>query len=324
MNYFLILIAALCSSLFAQEALTPVEEHGQLSVMNGKILDSEGVPVALAGNSFFWSNDGWGGEAFYKRSVVEYLTNGWNSSVVRAAMGVDEVGGYLSSPASEASNLAKVRTIIDAAIELGLYVIVDWHSHHAELYESEAVTFFQLIAAEYGNCPNLIYEIYNEPLAVSWAEVIKPYAETVISAIRAIDPDNLIVVGTPNWSQDVDTAAADPIIANHIAYTLHFYAGTHRDSLRAKAQTALDSGIALFCTEWGAVSADGDGAVDEEETLKWMSFLRENSISHCNWAVNNKAEGASAFAPSTSAAAGLTDNDLTASGTLVKRIIQNW
>jgi hypothetical protein len=50
-----------------------------------------------------------------------------------------------------------------------------------------------------GHHHNIIYEIYNEKLAVSW--IIKPYAEAVAGAIRAIDPDNLIIVGTPNWSQ---------------------------------------------------------------------------------------------------------------------------
>ncbi|GIR30139.1 MAG: hypothetical protein CM15mP44_4220 [Candidatus Neomarinimicrobiota bacterium] len=54
-------------------------------------------------------------------------------------------------------------------------------------------------------------------------ETLKPYALNVISAIREIDPDNLIVVGTPEWSQRVDLAAEDPITEyTNIAYTLHF------------------------------------------------------------------------------------------------------
>ncbi|MBQ4796798.1 cellulase family glycosylhydrolase, partial [Pectobacterium versatile] len=108
-----------------------------------------------------------------------------------------------------------------------MYVIIDWHSHSAENNRSEAIRFFQDMARKYGNKPNVIYEIYNEPLQVSWSNTIKPYAEAVISAIRAIDPDNLIIVGTPSWSQNVDEASRDPINGKNIAYTLHFYAGTH-------------------------------------------------------------------------------------------------
>ena len=142
-----------------------------------------------------------------------------------------------------------------------MYVIIDWHSHHAESYRSNAIAFFQDMARTYGTRNHVIYEIYNEPLQISWSGTIKPYAQAVISAIRAIDPDNLIIVGTPSWSQDVDVAAADPIAGTNIAYTLHFYAGTHGQFLRDKAQTALNRGVALFVTEWGSVNANGDGAV---------------------------------------------------------------
>ncbi len=60
----------------------------------------------------------------------------------------------------------------------------------------------------------------------------------------------LIVVGSPTWSQDVDQAANDRINADNIAYTLHFYAGTHFQSLRDKGNYAMSQGIALFTTEW--------------------------------------------------------------------------
>ena len=41
---------------------------------------------------------------------------------------------------------------------------------------------------------------------------------------QGIDPDNLIPLGAPEWSQKVDLVAADPIIGyDNIAYTFHFY-----------------------------------------------------------------------------------------------------
>ena len=184
---------------------------------------------------------------------------------------------------------------------------------------------FREMAQRYGDTPNVIYEIYNEPLSVSWSNTIKPYAEAVIEEIRAIDPDNLSIVGTPFFSQDVDVASQDPILGyDNIAYTLHFYAGTHGASLRQKAQTAIDNGIALMVTEWGTVNADGDGAVDEFSTQQWMSFLDQNNISHLNWALNDKMEGASSLRPNASAVGGWSDSDLTTSGLLVRDIIRNW
>ncbi|ANE74123.1 cellulase family glycosylhydrolase [Dickeya solani] len=283
-----------------------------LSVNGNKIYAGEKAK-SFAGNSLFWSNNGWGGEKFYTADTVASLKKDWKSSIVRAAMGVQESGGYLQDPAG---NKTKVEKVVDAAIANDMYVIIDWHSHSAENNRSEAIRFFQEMARKYGNKPNVIYEIYNEPLQVSWSNTIKPYAEAVISAIRAIDPDNLIIVGTPSWSQNVDEASRDPINAKNIAYTLHFYAGTHGESLRNKARQALNNGIALFVTEWGAVNADGNGGVNQTETDAWVTFMRDNNISNANWALNDKNEGASTYYPDST--------NLTESGKKVKSIIQSW
>src|SRR5690606_30454744 len=106
-----------------------------------------------------------------------------------------------------------------------------------------------------------------------------------------------------------------------IAYTLHFYAGTHKQWLRDKATTAMNNGIALFVTEWGTVNADGDGGVDTSETNTWLNFLKTNGISHANWALNDKVEGASALAAGASANGGWSTAELTASGNLVRNAI---
>ena len=182
------------------------------------------------------------------------------------------------------------------------------------------------MARKYGKKPNLIYEIYNEPLRTAdWTSVVKPYAESVVPAIRAIDPDNLIIVGTPSWSQDVDVAAADPLKnVRNVAYTLHFYAGTHKQFLRDKAQIALDKGLALMVTEWGAVNADGDGGIDKEETLKWFAFMKQHHLTNCNWAVSDKAEASSHFKPGTPADGKIDDDQLTASGKFVRALVREW
>ena len=309
-------IAALALSAgIANADVAPITSSGNQLLFGG-------TADSVAGPSLFWSNNGWGGEKFYNAGAVASVRQDWNAEIVRAAMGVDEPGGYLEDPAS---NLSRVRAVVDAAIANDMYVIIDWHSHHAEDYPQAAVSFFQQMATEYGQHDNIIYEIYNEPLGVSWSNTIKPYAEQVIGAIRAIDPDNLIVVGTPTWSQDVDAAANDPIISySNIAYTLHFYAGTHTQYLRDKAQYALDMGIPLFVTEWGTVNANGDGGVAYNETNVWMDFLKANNISHANWALNDKAEGSSALVTGANTTGNWADNQYTASGTFVRDIVRDW
>ena len=303
--------------LISQDS-TVVDVHGLLQVNGNSIVDKNGDPVSFAGNSFFWSNDNWGGERYYEPEVVSWLKKDWNTTIVRAAMGVEDPGGYLDN---KTANKNRVKTIVDASIDEGLYVIIDWHSHHAEDNTNEAVLFFQEMAELYGEHDNVIYELYNEPLDISWSNIIKPYAISVITAIRAIDPDNLIVVGTPEWSQRVDLAAADPITGfSNIAYTLHFYTIYHQQWLRDRANAALDDGIALFVTEWGSI---GYSLVDPEAN-KWMTWCFDNKISHCNWAVNDKEEEWSILVPGASTSGGWGNDDLTDAGKLAKNIIMNW
>tara|TARA_B100001123_G_C15285568_1_gene1015510 strand:- start:914 stop:1957 length:1044 start_codon:yes stop_codon:yes gene_type:complete len=297
---------------------TVVQIHGLLQQNGNKILDKNNEPICFAGNSFFWSNDDWGGERYYKAEVVSWLKNDWKTTIVRAAMGVEDPGGYLDN---KTANKDRVTTIVDAAIDEGIYVIIDWHSHHAEDNTNEAALFFQEMANLYGEYDNVIYEIYNEPLDISWSNTIKPYAISIIATIRSIDPDNLIIVGTPEWSQRVDLAAADPITGySNIAYTLHFYTVHHQQWLRDRASEALNDGIPIFITEWGSI---GYSLIDPEAD-KWMAWCFENKISHCNWAVNDKNEEWSILVPGASTSGNWSEDDLTKAGKLAKNIIVNW
>ena len=290
-----------------------------------------GQQGSLAGNSFFWSN--FGGDAYYNANVVAWLKQDWNATIIRAAIGVEEYNGILTNPNL---NRTALFALVDAAIDNDLYIIIDWHTHNAESNASAAVSFFSEMAETYGEYENVIFEIYNEPIgdynspATTWTS-IKNYAAPVIEAIRE-HSDNLIIVGTPFFSQRVDIAAQSPITGvDNLAYTLHFYAGTHGNQLRQRALSALgtdsEPGIPLFVTEWGTVNADGDGDVDETSTLEWMSFLEEHNISHLNWAVNDKDEGASVLIGTEQGENNQGNwplNILTESGLLVRDIIRDW
>lgn len=299
-----------------------VSKNGRLQVVGNGVTNQFGDPACLAGNSLFWSNFS-EGSIFYVSDTVDKLASDWNSSIVRAAMGVEEPGGYTHNNGQFATReMNKVIAVIDAAIANDIYVIVDYHSHAAEETVDEAVFFFDQISSLYGDNDHIIYEVYNEPINQSWP-TIKAYAETVIDAIRANDPDNLIIVGTPFFSQQVDVASADPINDPNVAYTLHFYAGTHGQSLRNRAITAMNNGIALFVTEWGTVNADGNGNVATASVNTWMEFCRTHDICHANWSISDKDEGSAVVLPN-QGVAGLVNDNLTASGTFVRAIVSDW
>ena len=290
---------------------SPVAEHGALAVRGGKVVGADGQPVTLRGMALFWSQ--WAPQ-YYDARTVGWLADDWQVDIVRASIAAE---GNDSARQHFDRELAKASTVIEAAAANGIYVIVDWHAHRP--YPDEAERFLVAIARKYGHLPNLIYEPFNEPLrdGVDWSRDVKPYHQRMIAAIRAADPDNLIVVGSPSWSQDVDIAALDPLEGENIAYTLHYYAATHKDELRAKADKALAAGLALFVTEFGVVEATGDGPIDHASSEAWWDWAEANDISWLAWSIGDRDETSATLKPGTPPA-NWSEDDLTESGNLLR------
>lgn len=205
------------------------------------------------------------------------------------------------------------------ATELGLYVIIDWHilsDGNPNTYKTQAINFFNEMSTLYKDNDNVIYEICNEPNGnVQWSKDIKPYAQKVIGEIRKIDDDAIILCGTPTWSQDVDIVANDPIQGySNIMYTLHFYADTHRQNLRDKAQIALNKNLPLFVSEFGICDASGNGNINDQEANNWINFLNKNNISWVCWNLSNKNESSALLSSNTNKISGWTKEELSQQG----------
>jgi len=318
-GFIFLMIVISCSSNknLVDNTNSAVKENGQLRILDGALVNKHNAPIQLRGMSLFWSQ--WAG-GYYTTETVKWLKDDWQCNVVRAAMAVDAGEGYIANPEIEKQ---KVFTVIDAAIANGMYVIVDWHSHHAENYLEEAKTFFAEVSKKYGNTPNIIYETYNEPLeAISWKNTLKPYHEAVIAEIRKNDADNLIVCGTRVWSQRVDEVIGNTIDDPNIAYTLHYYAASHKEELRTIAQTAIDNKLPIFVTEFGVSEASGDGSINSEEAQLWWQFLDANTISWCNWSIVDKEELSAALKPGASNSGGWPLEMLTRSGLMLREEIK--
>jgi len=289
---------------------------------NRIIGEKSGDTVQLTGMSLFWHN--WMGQ-YYTPKTIDWLVEDWRCSIVRAAIGVDFADGGVASPGDISGGRKLAETVVQAANHRGIYSIIDWHSHHAPKHVADAKGFFDTMAQRYGKDPGVIFELFNEPWAndYTWKE-IKAYAEEVIPVIRK-HSNNLILVGTRQWSRDVDEASLDPITDTNLAYVLHFYAGSHRDTLTARGRTALANGVPLFVSEWGTTNEDGgtvDKAVYPEATNAWFAWMDSNKISSCNWSVQNKGEASAILKPSVSKLFGWNDSDLTESGLFVRGLIR--
>jgi endoglucanase len=295
---------------------TFVGAHGKLSVKGNKIVDQHGIPITLHGMSMYcWARQG---TQFYNASAINHLAQDWKCTVIRIAV---LPGAYKINPASE---IQKVRTVMDACIANGIYAIIDWHSMggaQKDIPSSQA--FFSKVASAYGKTPNIMYEPWNEPERESW-KVIKAYHEAVISTIRAVDPDSIIICGSRKWDQQCAEASQNPItISSNIAYSIHFYSATHRQSLRNNGSAALNNGVALFATEYGTSAATGSDGFDPAETQLWWNWLEANNIGCANWSVAALAETSAAFQPSASATGPWPDAMLKPSGLLVRDYIRS-
>ena len=164
MKKLLTIILMLCA--ISAHAQDPVKKWGQLQVKGSQLCDQNGRPVILRGVSFGWHNI-W--PRFYNKKAVKTLKEDWNASVVRAAMGIMIEDNYLENPTFAKQCMTNV---IEAAIKNNVYVIIDWHSHHMQT--AEAKRFFGEMAQKYGKYPHIIYEIYNEPVEDTWADLKKP------------------------------------------------------------------------------------------------------------------------------------------------------
>ncbi len=308
---------------------SPVALHGQLAVAGVpavaadgtptvvyQLVDQNGVPVQLKGVSGSGLN--YESQPFAEsKPALTWMRDNWKLSVIRAAMTVNSKAGAATDllPTTQ----PKAEIILQHAVELGVYVMVDWHTEDAINQQDAAVAYYTQMATTYGAYPNVIWEPWNEPAGnprYTWAQ-IKAYHQAVVDAVRSVDPDNLMVLGTPSWSQNVDQAAADPVVGTNLLYTLHWYSCTHGPSIRSKGDTAIAGGVALFVSEFGATFSDGGLAsnghdyVCEDEANLWLGWMAQHNISGVAWKLDADGHSSSILTADAAVNGPWTDDKLT-------------
>ena len=297
------------SLVFGANRVGPVSEYGELlaGAPSGKgyIYGSckginSGDEVQVRGMSLYWSLLDQALE-FWNADAVNTMVRDMKIEIIRAAMATGNedwsgpAKGYGSDPDKQKNY---VNTVVQAAIDNDIYVIIDWHSHEANNQTESAKNFFREMAQKWGKYDNVIFEIFNEPQMVEWS-VVKNYAEQIVPVIRQYS-DNLIVVGNPQWSATPNSAKDNKVTdsKNNIAYTFHYYACTHKTGTEgANVTKAMNAGLSVFVTEWGTGNADGSGDVTNctDANTRWQTFMNNNKLSWANWSASMISEGTAAF-----------------------------
>ncbi|MCR4643392.1 MAG: cellulase family glycosylhydrolase [Lachnospiraceae bacterium] len=293
---------------------TPFEQHGALHYEGPLLKDKNGRNFQIKGVSTH--GIGWFPQ-YVNAATFKSLRDEWGANCIRLAMYTGEGAGYCTG--GNKNDLKKLITNgVQYATDLGMYVIIDWHilsDNDPNTYKDEAKLFFDEMSKKYASYDNVLYEICNEPNGGTSWDRIKQYANEVIPVIRANAKNAIIIVGTPTWSQDVDTASKNPLKGyDNIAYTIHFYAGTHGAGLRSKMQTCLNAGIPVFCSEFGTCDASGNGGNNFNEANQWIKAMDNAGVSYCIWNLSNKNESSALIASNCNKLSGWSEAELSEEG----------
>jgi endoglucanase len=282
-------LASLLSAmaLLAPGAVAPAATPW-LHVSGNTIQDPHGNVVTLRGVAVLPQN-----EAFYCHYCFDQqipvvidqtcdATNGWFSRAVRITV----TKADSLTPAAEFAN--NIDPLVQECVRKGLYAIVDLHfisdygTGRNAVSQTTVMNFWNYVAPRYANTPNVIFELFNEPKGPADWNAWKTYIQPVVNAVRAVAPNNLILMGSPNWSTFTNNAVTSPISGSNIVYVYHIYPNQGAPTtalLDSKFGTAANT-VPVYVTEFGWEV--GGGNVVSGTTSAWGVPFRTYMDAHPN------------------------------------------
>lgn len=283
-----------------------VDAWGKLKLVGNQLCSEAGEPIQLRG----WSTHGsWFKSCYDDKDDFEKMKKE-GANLARIAMYVNEGSGVDKN---------WVKDCIDYTAALNMYCIVDWHilkpGDPLDGSYSGYGDFFREITSyvKEKGYKHVIWEICNEPnldqdgAPAKFHKVwdwVKEYAEDVLPIIASNCPDAVVLVGTPQWDQDVTVAFQDPIEKKdsfkdlQLMYSFHHYAGDQQRYLGIfSGATAF---VPVFISEWGLSSHTGDSGCDTKAGDHMLQVANGQNlggqiVSWANWSWADKGETSGTF-----------------------------
>lgn len=295
--YFIFLAAfALCSLASYGEGLPAIKVDGK------NFVNESGEVVRFTGVSFS-DPDKLEKDGQWTRRYFEEAKN-WGCNIVRFAVHPPRL-----NERGWDNYFALMDKGINWASELGMYVIIDWHSIgnlNTEKWArpiylttwDETVKFWQKTAERYkGNTTVAFFELYNEPTSqggdlgeLSWA-TWRPTMEKLIDEINKVDDQKVYLVAGMNWGYFLDETVKNPVDRKNVAYVTHPY--PQKRNQPWEPQWEKDWGhvadhYPVMATEFGFMGADERGAhipciSDESYGEAIMDYFKRKGISYTIW-----------------------------------------
>ena len=307
-----------------------VSRYGALNTSKGYVADPSGNKVSLMGPSLHWS---YKAPLWWCKKTVKYLVDQYNIQIIRLPVTIAPVApdGMTHATTMPPNTLTEdcyywhpeetkqmVDEVVTAAIENDIYVIIDFHEHCAEDWVNLAKDFFTYFATKWKDYPNILYEIYNEPICDNGTVI--NYAKMVIPVIRAIDKNNIIIVGSTQYSRQPHNVTAAGEGFSNIAYSWHGYAKYgHQDDWESSDADSWNTTIPVIVTEWGLNNNKDDGGL--------MDIYKSRGLINCFWSMSNIGDDEviwSVLKETCNKISGWTDEDMTENGAYILGKTKEW
>ena len=200
---------------------------GWLRTDVNRIVDESGQPVRLHGvnlenREWLWP---YGPSIAYELEAIPLLTapppDGWGANLIVLAIA--------SSPVNRGDELylGQLDTLVGAARERGAYTLLVYryptpNGVQPPMPDQAAEDAMALLAHRYANESSVLYGLQVEPSNVTW-EQLRPRFTTMVDAIRAGNPNSLIVVPGTDHSRYIWHVLNDPVPRENLIYKTHFY-----------------------------------------------------------------------------------------------------
>lgn len=295
------------SSGSAEASTTPLP---RLRVEKNRIVDDTGSAVVLRGVSMInigeQRRDGgllWLVDRITDIEDDEGGVPGWHPTVVRlpvypplVAMDGEPSTNPFPINGGDREKEAYVETLLRPAVAYAaakrLYVIIDYHqiSNITEPVAEAADAFWRFIAPRFSDYPNVLFEVFNEPIYVddsaAWS-AYRPFAQRFVETIREAAPDTLCLVGGPVWAQQIGDAADEPIDGTNIVYVSHIYPEHWSLDVTEQAERCA-ARHPVFVTEWGYDNDSPGGRFAEVSGYRdgMTRLLDDNALSWTAWVLS--------------------------------------
>ena len=263
--------------------------HGKLEKYNKYLVDENGVPVEIRGIGTHALTQY---DNLHTEQAIETLKYlGVNCIRMSAYLQNHKFSysdgltapGYIPSPDALKVEMDK---IIGYCVDIGLYVIVDWHVWSGggeHLNTSDAVGFFTYFANKYHNVDNVLYELANEPFSDSLADIVA-HISTLRTLIKGYVTNPVLISGVRNSSNGVmelyNALQAENI--DDVFISQHRYTG---DESISTFEGWWENDIPLFITEWSNTSSSigTQSEMNIADGNAFMNFFHTECVPHCIW-----------------------------------------